>query len=270
MTGAGAPSRRRPAPRLALAVAAVAALLAGCAGGDPAIDPGAAPSTSGSIPPTEPGPSSTTTAGADDPDDDLVVVAEALGATVAVFADPTAADPARVLDRADEVSGTLVFVVVGEADHRFQVLLPVRPNGSTGWIERDAVSLSRHAFRIEVELGALRLRVLEHDEVVMEAAIATGTDDTPTPGGVFYIKELLQPPDPGGPYGTYAYGLSGFSNELESFNGGDGVIGIHGTNDPASIGTRVSHGCIRVRNADIERLVEEIGLPLGTPVAILP
>ena len=70
-----------------------------------------------------------------------------------------------------------------------------------------------------------------------------------------------------GPYGSYAYGLSGFSNVLTSFGGGDGVIGIHGTNDPSSIGQDVSHGCIRLQNADIERLVRF--LPLGTPVDIL-
>jgi len=60
--------------------------------------------------------------------------------------------------------------------------------------------------------------------------------------------------------------LSGFSNQLTSFAGGDGVIGIHGTNDPSTIGQTVSHGCIRMHNADIEKLVPV--LPLGTPVEI--
>ncbi len=54
---------------------------------------------------------------------------------------------------------------------------------------------------------------------------------------------------------------------LTSFNGGDGVIGIHGTNDPSSVGRDVSHGCIRLRNADVTYLAER--LPLGTPVRIL-
>ncbi|HLF41857.1 MAG TPA: L,D-transpeptidase, partial [Acidimicrobiia bacterium] len=94
-----------------------------------------------------------------------------------------------------------------------------------------------------------------------------GTRDTPTPGGIFYIKELLQPPNPRGAYGPYAFGLSGFSNVLESFAGGDGVIGIHGTNDPTTVGKDVSHGCIRLRNEDLLELVERV--PLGTPVAIL-
>ena len=46
------------------------------------------------------------------------------------------------------------------------------------------------------------------------------------------------------------------------------MIGIHGTNEPETVGTDVSHGCIRLDNAAIERMVEEIGLPLGTPVEI--
>jgi len=72
--------------------------------------------------------------------------------------------------------------------------------------------------------------------------------------------------DPTGPYGPYAYGLSGFSNVLDEFKGGDGVIGIHGTNEPGAIGTDVSHGCIRLRNEAILELVPV--LPLGTPVHI--
>ena len=47
------------------------------------------------------------------------------------------------------------------------------------------------------------------------------------------------------------------------------MIGIHGTNEPDKVGTDVSSGCIRLNNEDIERMVEEIGLPLGTPVEIL-
>jgi lipoprotein-anchoring transpeptidase ErfK/SrfK len=110
--------------------------------------------------------------------------------------------------------------------------------------------------------------VRKGDEVVVDAAIGVGTASTPTPGGKYYIKELLEPSDPGGAYGPYAYGLSGFSNVLEEFNGGDGVIGIHGTNEPEAIGTDVSHGCIRVDNDTITEMAGM--LPLGTPVHIDP
>jgi lipoprotein-anchoring transpeptidase ErfK/SrfK len=107
------------------------------------------------------------------------------------------------------------------------------------------------------------------DQIVLREPIGVGKNDTPTPGGEFCIKELLQPPDPTGPYGPYAYGLSGVSNVLTSFAGGAGVIGIRGTNRPDLIGTDVSSDCIRVHNDVINRMVAEIGLPLGTPVEIL-
>ncbi len=63
----------------------------------------------------------------------------------------------------------------------------------------------------------------------------------------------------------FAIGLSGHSNTLSEFAGGDGQIAIHGTNDPGTIGTKVSHGCVRVNNDVILKLAT---LPLGTPVVI--
>jgi lipoprotein-anchoring transpeptidase ErfK/SrfK len=128
------------------------------------------------------------------------------------------------------------------------------------------VSVHSNPFRITVHLGAHRLVVTRGATVVEDEPVGVGTTDTPTPGGTYYIKELLQPPDPNGPYGPYAYGLSGFSNVLSSFAGGDGVVGIHGTNDPSTIGRDVSHGCLRLHNEAILKLVPI--LPLGTPVEI--
>jgi lipoprotein-anchoring transpeptidase ErfK/SrfK len=76
---------------------------------------------------------------------------------------------------------------------------------------------------------------------------------------------LFELPDPGTVYGPYAYGLSGFSDVLTSWKLG-GIIGLHGTNDPQSIGRRSSHGCIRLNNRDIRTLVKV--LPIGTPIEI--
>jgi lipoprotein-anchoring transpeptidase ErfK/SrfK len=93
---------------------------------------------------------------------------------------------------------------------------------------------------------------------------ATGTGGTPTPVGSFYLTELLAPTNQG--YGPFAYGLSAFSDALNSFGGGPGQIGLHGTDDEASIGQAASHGCIRLSNADISELAAM--LPLGTPITI--
>lgn len=199
-------------------------------------------------------------------------VAQALGDAIDVFADATTDTPAQQITAEEATSAPdipIVFLVKSESDDRLEVFLPIRPNGSSGWVRRDDVTVATVSYSIEVGLSEHRIRVYDGDEVVVDEPVGVGTTDAPTPGGTYYLKELLQPPDPTGPYGTYAYGLSGFSTVLSSFNGGDGVIGIHGTNDPSSIGQDVSHGCIRLDNAVIERLVNEIGLPLGTPVEIL-
>ena len=159
-----------------------------------------------------------------------------------------------------------MFLVDGAKAGWLRVQLPVRPNGSVGWVRTSDVTLSRHNFHIEVELAAFRLRAYRGTEVILDVPVGVAKENTPTPGGRYYTTELLKPPDPNTVYGTYAYGLSGFSEVLQSFNGGPGQLGIHGTNDPSSIGKRVSSGCIRLRNEDIEKLAGT--LPLGVPVII--
>lgn len=200
------------------------------------------------------------------PDPFTSLVAEAAGPSVDVYQRRDDPKPSRSLENPTEVGAPLVFLVDREQGDWLKVLLPVRPNGSTGWIRGEQVRLTTHEYRIQVFLDRHRLKAFKGDETILNTRIAVGTRDTPTPGGRYYVKELLQPPDPTGPYGTYAYGLSGFSNVLESFAGGEGVIGIHGTNDPSLIGQDVSAGCIRMTNGDIEKLVPV--LPLGTPVEI--
>jgi lipoprotein-anchoring transpeptidase ErfK/SrfK len=170
----------------------------------------------------------------------------------------------RLINNDPNAAVPLVLLVKSETDEHFEVLLPVRPNGSTGFVRKADVDLATHDYRIEVRLSAFNLKVLRGDEVVLDAPIAVASDNTPTPGGLYYTTELIRSTKP--VYGNYAYGLSGFSDVLTSFNGGPGQLGIHGTNAPSSIGRKVSNGCIRMRNEDIDSLVPI--LPLGVPVAI--
>ena len=247
----------------ALALGAV--LLAGCAspGGGPVASP--APSASESVtgPPRrwQPRTASPTPTAAFSS-----FAADANGAEVAVHDKPNGR-VVRTFANPQPSGAPLVFLLDVERGAWLRVFLPARPNGSTGWVRRADVTLRGVTYRVDVLRAAHLLRLYDNGRLVREFPVGIGTNDTPTPGGVFYLKELLQPPNPDGDYGPYAYGLSGFSNVLTSFNGGDGVIGIHGTNDPSSIGRDVSHGCIRMRNADITYLAGR--LPLGTPVRIL-
>jgi lipoprotein-anchoring transpeptidase ErfK/SrfK len=93
-----------------------------------------------------------------------------------------------------------------------------------------------------------------------------GRAATPTPAGQFYVTELLRPPNARGAYGPYAFTLSAYSNVYQRFGSGDGAVGLHGTNEPRSLGADASHGCVRVSNDVIQRLAAT--LPLGTPVVI--
>lgn len=193
-------------------------------------------------------------------------VAEATVPKVAVFDSPGAAAPNHSLDNPQPDGAPLVFLVKQLGTDWIDVYLPVRPNGSTGWIRAGDVRITQHDFHIVVLVGAHTITVYQGQTVIDQEPVALGVHDTPTPGGVYYIKELIKPPDPNTVYGPYAYGLSGFSNVLQTFNGGSGVIGIHGNNDASVLGHDASHGCIRMSNAGIEKLVKV--LPLGVPVDI--
>ena len=245
--------------RVTSVVVAGALALAACGGGGSGEDG----ETAGRDRPDREAPETTTTQVAEAT---TTQVAEATGPRVEVFAEPAEGEPTATLDNPNENGAPLVFLVEQNQGEWLQVLLPIRPNGSTGWIRTADVTVASNTYSVDIALAAHRMVVRDGDEVVIDAAIGVGPASTPTPGGKYYIKELLEPPDPDGVYGPYAYGLSGFSNVLEDFNGGDGVIGIHGTNEPELIGTDVSHGCIRTDNETITRLAEM--LPLGTPVHI--
>ena len=148
-----------------------------------------------------------------------------------------------------------------------EVLLPIRPNGARGWIPQDVVRLSLTRVRIAIDLGDRRLRVLRGGRQVMSARIAIGMAGTPTPTGRFFaIAETIETNTPGGFLGPIVMPLTGFSETLNEFAGGDGRVAIHGTSLPSLIGTQASHGCMRMLNADILRLAR-LAAP-GTPVAI--
>jgi len=201
----------------------------------------------------------------------LNVVATAIVASVPVYDQPDQPDPVQTLDNPTAPYGTpLVFLVRDQAPDWLHVMLPVRPNGSMGWVRHRDVELASHDFRILIELGAHHLTVFEGDAVFDEEPIGIGRDTAPTPPGLYYTRELLQPSNPDSAYGPYAYGLSGFSEVIFQFseNGvqGDGRFAIHGTNDPASIGQSQGNGCIRISNEAITKLATS--LPIGVPVEI--
>jgi len=205
-----------------------------------------------------------------------VVATAAAEGQLGIYDHPGAATPTKAETNPRLINGDpnakvpLVFLVKDiPADQScawVQVYLPERPNGSTGWVKGPEVTLALNPYRIQVMLNEFKLTVFKNDSQINEIAIGVAKDNTPTPGGLYYTTELIKTPDPSGAYGPFAFGLSGFSDTLTTFNGGPGQLGIHGTNQPNLIGTKVSHGCIRMSNENITALSQL--LPLGTPVQI--
>ena len=193
------------------------------------------------------------------------VVARVTGGGVNVSPQPEAA-PALTLSNATSAGAPRTFVVLAEAGAWLQVLLPIRPNGSVGWVRRADVDVTSVSQRVVIDRAAHRLQVFDGDRLVVDDAIAVGKSSTPTPAGQFFVVELLQPTNPRGAYGPYAFTLSGYSEVYQTFGSGDGAIGLHGTNEPHLIGRDVSHGCVRVSNNTVRNLATF--LPLGTPVLI--
>jgi lipoprotein-anchoring transpeptidase ErfK/SrfK len=193
-------------------------------------------------------------------------IVTAIGSGVDIYKAPTDRQRSSRLSSPNENGVTRVFLVTAKLPGWWQVLLPIRPNGSSGWIKASQVKASQTPYRIVVARGAHRLRLYKSGALVAQEPVAIGTSDTPTPGGRFYLTELLKPRNPNGPYGPYAFGISGYSTSLDSFDGHAPVIGIHGTNQPQFLGKDVSHGCIRLSNDAITRLKSTV--PLGTPVEI--
>jgi len=190
-------------------------------------------------------------------------VATATVSTITVHDEPGGAE-VSTLENPQPSGAPLTFLVITAQDGWLDVHLPERPNGSTGWIDASMVSLHGLEYELRVSTESNTLALHRNGELVETYTVATGTGDTPTPHGDFYLTELIAPTNPG--YGPYAFGISAFSDVLTSFGGGPGQIGLHGTDDADSIGRAASHGCIRLSNEDITALAQL--LPLGTPITI--
>jgi lipoprotein-anchoring transpeptidase ErfK/SrfK len=162
------------------------------------------------------------------------------------------------------------YLVTDQTSHPgwLNVLLPIRPNGASGWIKASDVTMGTSDYEIKIELGAHKLTLLKLGQPVVDSGTVIGTDKTPTPPGKFYITDpvdLQKNPNTG--YGVFALGISGYSDVLTSFKGGPGQLAVHGTSNPGEVGQNISNGCVRVPNDVILQLASQV--PLGTPVTIV-
>lgn len=141
-----------------------------------------------------------------------------------------------------------------------------RPNGRTGWIRLGGRRVVHTRTWVQADLSRRQVRLMRgrHALVVFKAAV--GAPATPTPTGRFFVTDLVATGDASGPFGWFAFGLSGHQPNLPvGWSGGD-QLAIHGTNAPSSIGTAASAGCLRVSASALATLRRYVRL--GTPVVI--
>jgi lipoprotein-anchoring transpeptidase ErfK/SrfK len=146
----------------------------------------------------------------------------------------------------------------------YRVMLPLKPNGQTGYVRARNVNLRALRTRIVVDLSTRKLTVFDRGRSVLRAKVAIGARSTPTPVGRFYVNQRFRD-NPAGVYGWAAIGISAFSEVLHGWPQG-GPVAIHGTNRPSLLGLPVSNGCIRVSNETVKRLWRLA--PTGTPVLV--
>jgi lipoprotein-anchoring transpeptidase ErfK/SrfK len=147
-----------------------------------------------------------------------------------------------------------------------RVLVPGRPNGRKAWIAKRGTVPRETGWHIVVRTSHRRALAFFHGGLVRSFAAIVGKPSTPTPHGQFFVEERLRV-GAGMPGGPFALALSARSDVLRRFEGGPGQIALHGiANLGGTLGTAVSHGCVRLGNRSIRWLAKRIGP--GVPVTI--
>ncbi|HWI06171.1 MAG TPA: L,D-transpeptidase family protein [Solirubrobacteraceae bacterium] len=147
-------------------------------------------------------------------------------------------------------------------------LISVKPKVTAGKLRRRANTV------ITIQQSTFTLRLFKRLKVVKTYKVAVGLPDYPTPRGLFAIQSKQVNPVWSVPNSPWAGELAGTTvsggsaaNPLKArWIGIAGSVGIHGTGQGYSIGTRASHGCIRMHVPDVIALYKRV--PLGTPVLI--
>lgn len=180
-----------------------------------------------------------------------------------VYASPDG-QPIAKLPAIQMGSPTWVPVVAEQGDWA-QVLLPTRPNGSSGWVHLTdgAAESAQNDYAITVNRATFTLEILDAGKSVGKWTIGTGKPEHPTPAGRAYIIASIE--ESKNTYSPIVLPLSYHSDSLETFGGGPGTVGLHTWPNNSFVGQANSDGCIRVTKDALDQLVK---LPLGTIVNI--
>jgi lipoprotein-anchoring transpeptidase ErfK/SrfK len=150
----------------------------------------------------------------------------------------------------------------------YEILLPIQPNNTTGWIEASRVTLKMFDGQVRVDLSERRVSFLKKGRVQRSFKAVVGKRATPTPKGRFAVQDII-PTNPGLFVGSRVIPLVAHSDVLETFgeNNEPPLVALHGRgggslSDP--LGQALSNGCIRLNNSDIEWLAARVqtGMPI--------
>lgn len=144
-----------------------------------------------------------------------------------------------------------------------QVLLPSRPNGSTGWLRTAELVQRQTPYLIRVHVGSRQLELIRDGDLVGSWSVAVGAPETPTPTGRTFLLGSIVDRDQS--YSPLILPLGSHSDTLDSYGGGAGTVALHGWPDASVFGGAISHGCVRVPADALEQLRQ---VPLGTLVIV--
>ena len=161
-----------------------------------------------------------------------------------------------------QIGDTWLPVIAEEGDW-VQVLLPSKPNGSTGWLRSGDLERARSPSVVAVHLGSKRLELTRDGQVVDEWTVGIGKASAPTPTGRTFLLGAFS--DDAQDYSPVILPLGTHSPTLDTFGGGPGTVAIHTWPTDDVFGTASSDGCIRVPSDALDQLS---GVPLGTLVMI--
>ena len=136
---------------------------------------------------------------------------------------------------------------------------------SSGWLKADGVELKVNHWRVEVSRERGTLKVIHDGRIVRTAHVGTGTNSTPTPRGLHATYDHWRSDH--AVLGDWTVSLTTHSPQVPVFDGMQAVVAIHGWHASGGGSGSVSHGCVRVTDDSLMRMVA-LKLPIGTPVQV--
>jgi lipoprotein-anchoring transpeptidase ErfK/SrfK len=153
--------------------------------------------------------------------------------------------------------------VVEQSDGWVRVLLPSKPNRSTGWLRDDGLDRASSPYLIRVHTSSRTLELFLDGKSLGSWKAGVGATKTPTPPGrTFLLGSIIDHKRSASPV---VLPLGAHSPTLDTFGGGPGTVAIHGWPNPHVFGAAISAGCVRVPKTALAHLQK---VPLGTLVLI--